>query len=93
MAFPQGPREEIYVQPFFSPIYPCRSLCAEVRAGCEGRMSAYGFPWPAMLDCAQFPEDNDMCITARAAQLAPGAAAAADSTVSKSDSATGSLAI
>jgi len=71
-----------------SPIYPCRSLCAEVRAGCEGRMSAYGFPWPAMLDCAQFPEDNDMCITARAAQLAPGAAAAADSTVSKSDVAT-----
>ena len=56
-------------------------------------MSAYGFPWPAMLDCAQFPEDNDMCITARAAQLAPGAAAAADSAVSKSDVATGTFAI
>ena len=53
---------------FFScrPIYPCRSLCSKVRAGCETRMGAYGFPWPAMLDCAKFPEDNDMCITAQA---------------------------
>ena len=52
---------------YFRPIYPCRSLCTKVRAGCEGRMSAYGFPWPPMLDCAKFPEDNDMCITAQAA--------------------------
>ena len=48
------------------PIYPCRSLCTQVRSGCEERMGAYGFPWPAMLDCNKFPEDNDMCITARA---------------------------
>lgn len=48
------------------PIYPCRSLCSKVRAGCETRMGAYGFPWPAMLDCGKFPEDNDMCITAQA---------------------------
>jgi len=47
------------------PIYPCRSLCQKVRAGCEGRMQAYGFPWPAMLDCEKFPQDNDMCITAQ----------------------------
>jgi len=47
------------------PIYPCRSLCQKVRAGCEGRMQAYGFPWPAMLDCEKFPRDNDMCITAQ----------------------------
>lgn len=47
------------------PIYPCRSLCMKVRLGCEGRMQAYGFPWPAMLDCEKFPEDNDMCITAQ----------------------------
>jgi len=47
------------------PIYPCRSLCNKVRTGCEGRMQAYGFPWPAMLDCDKFPEDNDMCITAQ----------------------------
>jgi len=47
------------------PIYPCRSLCQKVRAGCEGRMQAYGFPWPDMLDCDKFPEDNDMCITAQ----------------------------
>ena len=36
-----------------------------VRAGCEGRMQAYGFPWPPMLDCDKFPLDNDMCITAQ----------------------------
>jgi len=47
------------------PIYPCRSLCQAVRAGCEGRMQAYGFPWPPMLDCDKFPLDNDMCITAQ----------------------------
>lgn len=47
------------------PIYPCNSLCQKVRVGCEGRMKAYGFPWPAMLDCDQFPQDNDMCITAQ----------------------------
>jgi len=47
------------------PIYPCRSLCQKVREGCEGRMKAYGFPWPAMLDCDTFPQDNDMCITAQ----------------------------
>ena len=47
------------------PIYPCRSLCQAVRAGCEGRMQAYGFPWPAMLDCDKFPLDNDMCITSQ----------------------------
>jgi len=47
------------------PIYPCRSLCLGVRQGCQGRMEAYGFPWPAMLDCAKFPQDNDMCITAQ----------------------------
>ena len=49
----------------FRPIYPCRSLCTKVRQGCEGRMKAYGFPWPAMLDCDKFPEDNDMCIAAQ----------------------------
>jgi len=47
------------------PIYPCRSLCQAVRAGCEGRMQAYGFPWPPMLDCDKFPLDNDMCITSQ----------------------------
>lgn len=52
------------------PIYPCRSLCQQVRAGCEGRMKAYGFPWPAMLGCEKFPEDNDMCISAQSVREA-----------------------
>ncbi|XP_543955.4 secreted frizzled-related protein 5 isoform X3 [Canis lupus familiaris] len=44
------------------PIYPCRSLCEAVRAGCAPLMEAYGFPWPEMLHCHKFPLDNDLCI-------------------------------
>jgi hypothetical protein len=44
------------------PIYPCRSLCEAVQAGCEGRMRTYGFSWPEMLNCSKYPVDNDMCI-------------------------------
>lgn len=46
-----------------SPIPPCRSLCEAVRLGCESRMQTYSFPWPDMLNCDNFPLDNDMCIT------------------------------
>lgn len=48
------------------PIYPCRSLCEAVQKGCEGRMRAYGFPWPDMVRCDKFPVDNDMCISVQA---------------------------
>lgn len=44
------------------PIQPCRSLCERVRDGCAPVMSAFGFPWPDMLDCDRFPADNDLCI-------------------------------
>ncbi|GMT24711.1 hypothetical protein PFISCL1PPCAC_16008 [Pristionchus fissidentatus] len=44
------------------PILPCRSLCEVVKSGCEGRMRQYGFPWPEMLRCDLYPEENDMCI-------------------------------
>ncbi|KAE9555665.1 hypothetical protein FO519_001136 [Halicephalobus sp. NKZ332] len=43
------------------PIKPCRSLCEEVQQNCENRMQQYGFPWPEMLRCDRF-ENNDMCI-------------------------------
>ncbi|CDW54014.1 secreted frizzled protein [Trichuris trichiura] len=46
-------------------IYPCRSLCETVKAGCEKRMQMYGFPWPEMLNCKKFPVANDMCIKPR----------------------------
>lgn len=49
------------------PIYPCRSLCEKVKAGCEIRMKMYGFPWPEMFACTLFPEDNDMCIQSESA--------------------------
>jgi len=44
------------------PIYPCRTLCLAVQAGCESRMRNYGFPWPEMLRCDKFPLDNDLCV-------------------------------
>lgn len=44
------------------PIQPCRSLCESVRNSCAPVMSAFGFPWPKMLDCERFPLDNDLCI-------------------------------
>lgn len=42
-------------------ILPCKSLCMAVKQGCENRMANYGFPWPEMLSCDKF-EDDDMCI-------------------------------
>ncbi|XP_069779237.1 secreted frizzled-related protein 2 [Narcine bancroftii] len=44
------------------PIQPCRSLCEQVKRSCAPVMSAFGFPWPDMLKCNRFPEDNDLCI-------------------------------
>lgn len=43
-------------------IYPCRSLCEQVRSSCEAPMLSYNYPWPSMFNCSQFPEDNGLCI-------------------------------
>ncbi|NP_001191650.1 frizzled-related protein 2 [Aplysia californica] len=65
------PDTKVFLCSLFSPvcldsldrlIYPCRSLCQNVRASCESRMTIHGFEWPAMLECEKFPLDNDMCI-------------------------------
>ena len=45
-----------------SKILPCRSLCEKVKRGCAGRMAEYGYPWPDIVRCDKFAEDNDMCI-------------------------------
>ena len=47
------------------PIPPCRSLCVTVRDSCSSTMRKYGYPWPSIVECNQFPVDNDMCITAQ----------------------------
>ncbi|XP_037660714.1 secreted frizzled-related protein 5 [Choloepus didactylus] len=56
---------------FDRPMYPCRSLCEAVRAGCGPLMEAYGFPWPEMLHCHKFPLDHDVCIPVQLGQRAP----------------------
>ncbi|XP_068122651.1 secreted frizzled-related protein 2-like [Hyperolius riggenbachi] len=43
-------------------VHPCRSLCEEVRDGCTPVMAAFGFPWPEMFNCTQFPEGNELCV-------------------------------
>ncbi|XP_029459993.1 secreted frizzled-related protein 1 [Rhinatrema bivittatum] len=43
------------------PVYPCRWLCEAVRDACEPVMQFFGFHWPDMLKCEQFPQD-DVCI-------------------------------
>uniref|UniRef100_A0A8C0EUN4 Secreted frizzled-related protein 1 n=1 Tax=Bubo bubo TaxID=30461 RepID=A0A8C0EUN4_BUBBB len=50
------------------PVYPCRWLCEAVRDSCEPVMQFFGFFWPEMLKCDQFPQD-DVCI----AMTAPNA--------------------
>ncbi|XP_063220233.1 secreted frizzled-related protein 5-like isoform X5 [Bacillus rossius redtenbacheri] len=62
------PDTRLFLCSLFSPvcldraIYPCRSLCDQVRRGCEGIMQKFGYPWPDMFRCDHFPVDNDMCI-------------------------------
>lgn len=48
-----------------SPIGPCRGLCESVHAGCFPVLHGFGFPWPAELNCSQFPAENNhehMCM-------------------------------
>ncbi|XP_055735581.1 secreted frizzled-related protein 2-like [Salvelinus fontinalis] len=44
------------------PVRPCRGLCEAVRDGCLPVMSAFGFPWPDMFNCTQFPRGVHLCI-------------------------------
>ena len=46
-------------------IGPCRGVCESVKDRCHPIMSKMGFPWPKILDCAQFPAVNNgtsMCM-------------------------------
>jgi len=64
------PYTQIFLCSLFSPVclervvYPCRSLCEGVQRGCETYMKKYGFPWPDMFKCDQFPTDDNLCIPA-----------------------------
>ncbi|KAJ8394891.1 hypothetical protein AAFF_G00042460 [Aldrovandia affinis] len=63
------PDARVFLCALFAPICldrfisPCRSLCESVRDSCAPIMSCYGYPWPAILSCDQFPADHRMCIS------------------------------
>lgn len=48
-----------------NPIGPCRGLCESVRSRCYPVLQGFGFPWPDVLNCSRFPEENNhvtMCM-------------------------------
>lgn len=51
------------LHPYVRFIKPCRSLCESVRDSCAPIMSCYGYPWPDILRCDQYPADHYMCIS------------------------------
>ncbi|XP_017270488.1 secreted frizzled-related protein 2 [Kryptolebias marmoratus] len=63
------PDARIFLCSLFAPICldrfisPCRSLCESVRDSCAPIMSCYGYPWPEILRCDQYPADHLVCIS------------------------------
>ncbi|XP_047440035.1 secreted frizzled-related protein 5 [Mugil cephalus] len=63
------PDARIFLCSLFAPlcldrfISPCKSLCESVRDSCAPIMSCYGYPWPEILRCDQYPADHLMCIS------------------------------
>nr|XP_033483895.1 secreted frizzled-related protein 5 [Epinephelus lanceolatus] len=63
------PDARIFLCSLFAPICldrfisSCRSLCESVRDSCASIMSCYGYPWPEILRCDQYPADHRMCIS------------------------------
>ena len=42
---------------------PCKSFCLSVKEECENALQQYGYIWPSRLDCDNFPEDENDCVT------------------------------
>ncbi|KAM9343942.1 secreted frizzled-related protein 2 [Pholidichthys leucotaenia] len=63
------PDARIFLCSLFAPICldrfisPCRSLCESVKDSCAPIMRCYGYPWPEILQCDQYPADHVMCIS------------------------------
>uniref|UniRef100_A0A3Q2GKF5 Secreted frizzled-related protein 2-like n=1 Tax=Cyprinodon variegatus TaxID=28743 RepID=A0A3Q2GKF5_CYPVA len=63
------PDARIFLCSLFAPICldrfisPCMSLCESVRESCAPIMSCYGYPWPEILRCDQYPADHLVCIS------------------------------
>lgn len=55
-------------------IKPCRTLCQAVKDSCLAIMEKFGFAWPDMLNCAQFPPEHDLMCIKRSVSLSSTAA-------------------
>ncbi|CAF1014504.1 unnamed protein product [Rotaria sp. Silwood1] len=47
---------------YSDPIPPCREVCERVRKPCEPYYSQYGFIWPDVLKCEQYPSNEEKAI-------------------------------
>ncbi|TRY60868.1 hypothetical protein DNTS_035135 [Danionella cerebrum] len=56
------PHARIFLCSLFAPVC-LESLCVSVRDSCAPIMNCYGYPWPRILQCDQFPKDHLMCIS------------------------------
>ena len=58
-----------YLPPCSTPRQPCRSLCVAAKTGCETVMNKFGFMWPELLQCDQFPDET--CLGQQEASTTP----------------------
>jgi len=49
--------------PTLTALKPCRALCEESRNGCESEMKRFGYTWPQIFRCDEFPTDG-LCFSA-----------------------------
>uniref|UniRef100_A0A8C5GPL0 Secreted frizzled-related protein 5-like n=1 Tax=Gouania willdenowi TaxID=441366 RepID=A0A8C5GPL0_GOUWI len=68
------PDARVFLCSLFAPICldrfvsPCRSLCESVRDSCAPIMNCYGYPWPEILRCDQYPADHLIALMLSAPQ-------------------------
>ncbi|KAI6178738.1 hypothetical protein M3Y98_00534100 [Aphelenchoides besseyi] len=67
-----NPHIKFFVCSVFAPMCPeqmpqavtsCRSVCEEVRRDCIGILNEFDIQWPAPLNCSNFPQEPELCMT------------------------------
>ncbi|KAI6234402.1 hypothetical protein M3Y99_00790700 [Aphelenchoides fujianensis] len=67
-----NPHIKFFICSVFAPMCPeqmpqavtsCRSVCEEVRRDCIGILREFEIQWPAPLNCSNFPQEPELCMT------------------------------